>query len=297
MHVDPAPATYVGAHPDGRPRLPPGAACCAVARRRRRHARRRHHDRRGRLPRRSASSAPSGRAARSTSRTSTCCRRPSPAGSRRRSAVLPAPDAARARSCWPPGPQDMHTLALDCLDLLLASRGVEVCNLGAQTPVASLLVAARSRPPDRGRAVAPTPRPSRARPSARSRPSPRPACPVYFAGSSFASQFFRQNTPGVPLDGTLPEAAELLATGTPPPTGRRRANGSASRAVASPRQRLTRQLRRAAAAVDGATGPARAGVRWRAGAARRLRAGYGRQAPGRPRSSVTSRWVGRVRAT
>ena len=43
--------------------------------------------------------------------------------------------------------------------------------------------------------------------------------PVYFAGSSFSSQFFRQNSPGVPLDGTLAESAELLTQRhtSPPP--------------------------------------------------------------------------------
>ena len=136
--------------------------------------------------------------------------------------------AAKAAALPPPtrkgmillsaGPQDMHTLALDCLDLLLASRGVEVCNLGAQTPVASLLVAARSVNPTA--VVLSSHTPTVASQAVRSVKAVAEAgLPVYFAGSSFASQFFRQNTPGVPLDGTLQEAAEMLAQRhtTPPP--------------------------------------------------------------------------------
>ena len=63
-----------------------------------------------------------------------------------KSAVLPRA-SRKGTILLSAGPQDLHTLALDCLDLLLVSRGVEVCNLGAQTPVASLLVAARSVQP------------------------------------------------------------------------------------------------------------------------------------------------------
>jgi methanogenic corrinoid protein MtbC1 len=116
------------------------------------------------------------------------------------------------------GPQDVHTLALDCLDLLLASRGVEVCNLGAQTPVASLLVAARAINPTA--VVLSSHTPTVASQAVRSVKAVAEAgLPVYFAGSSFASKFCRQNTPGVPLDGTLREAADLLtARHTTPPT-------------------------------------------------------------------------------
>lgn len=134
-----------------------------------------------------------------------------------KSAVLPQP-SRKGTVLLSAGPQDMHTLALDCLDLLLASRGVEVCNLGAQTPVASLLLAARSVHPTA--VVLSSHTPTVASQAVRSVKAVAEAgIPVYFAGSSFASQFFRQNTPGVPLDGTLREAAELIATRhtTPPP--------------------------------------------------------------------------------
>jgi len=134
-----------------------------------------------------------------------------------KSAVLPGA-ARKGPILVAAGPQDIHTLALDCLDLLLASRGVEVCNLGAQTPVASLLIAARAINPTA--VVLSSHTPTVASQAVRSVKAVAEAgLPVYFAGSSFASQFFRQNTPGVPLDGTLREAADLLtARHTTPPT-------------------------------------------------------------------------------
>jgi methanogenic corrinoid protein MtbC1 len=134
-----------------------------------------------------------------------------------RLAVLPQP-SRKGTMLLSAGPQDLHTLALDCLDLLLASRGVEVCNLGAQTPVASLLVAARSVQPTA--VVLSSHTPTVASQAVRSVKAVAEAgIPVYFAGSSFASQFFRENTPGIPLDGTLRESAEMLADRhtTPPP--------------------------------------------------------------------------------
>lgn len=135
-----------------------------------------------------------------------------------KSAVLP-PATRKGRVLLSAGPQDMHTLALDCLDLLLVSRGVEVCNLGAQTPVSSLLVAARSVQPTA--VVLSSHTPTVASQAVRSVKAVAEAgIPVYFAGSSFASQFFRQNTPGVPLDGTLQESAEAIAQRhTTPPAG------------------------------------------------------------------------------
>ena len=107
------------------------------------------------------------------------------------------------------GPDDMRTLALDCLDLLLAARGVEVCNLGAQTPVSSLLVVVRSVHPTA--VVLSSHTPTVASRAVRSvRAVAQAGLPVYFAGSSFASPFLRQDLPGVALDGTLRKSAELL---------------------------------------------------------------------------------------
>lgn len=134
-----------------------------------------------------------------------------------RSAALPPP-SRKGTILLSAGPQDMHTLALDCLDLMLAARGVEVCNLGAQTPVASLLVAIRSLSPTA--VVLSSHTPTVASQAVRSVKAVAEAgLPAYFAGSSFASQFFRQNTPGVPLDGTLSETAQMLTARhtTPPP--------------------------------------------------------------------------------
>lgn len=126
-----------------------------------------------------------------------------------RSVVLPRP-SRKGTILLAAGPQDMHTLALDCLDLLLTARGVEVCNLGAQTPVASLLLAARSVNPTA--VVLSSHTPTVGSQAVRSvRAVAEAGIPVYFAGSTFDSQFFRQDTPGVPLDGTLRESAELLA--------------------------------------------------------------------------------------
>lgn len=134
-----------------------------------------------------------------------------------KSTVLPAP-SRKGTILLAAGPQDMHTLALDCLDLLLATRGVEVCNLGAQTPVASLLVAVHAVEPTA--VVLSSHTPTVVSQAVRSvKAMAEEGIPVYFAGSSFASQFFRQNTPGIPLDGTLREAADVITSRhtTPPP--------------------------------------------------------------------------------
>jgi len=104
--------------------------------------------------------------------------------------------------------------------------------------------------------------------------------PVYFAGSSFSSQFFRQNTPGIPLDKTLREAADLIAL---------RHSAPSHEPATVPRERAGSQP--APSPDPGARAPA---------PHRPRNVGeptYGRQRPGAPRSSVTRRWVGRVRAT
>jgi methanogenic corrinoid protein MtbC1 len=125
-----------------------------------------------------------------------------------RSAALPQP-TRHGTILLSAGPADMHTLALDCLDLLLTARGVEVCNLGAQTPTSSLLVVVRSVYPTA--VVLSSHTPTVASHAVRSvKAVAEVGLPVYVAGSSFASQFLRQNLPGVPLDGTLQESAELL---------------------------------------------------------------------------------------
>ncbi|GAB2583619.1 B12-binding domain-containing protein [Microlunatus antarcticus] len=107
------------------------------------------------------------------------------------------------------GPEDLHVLGLDCLELLLAVRGVEVCNLGGRVPPGSLVVAARSagaaavvvcshNPTVTTQAVGAV------------RAVAQAGFPTYYAGSSFASQFVRQHSPGDPLDAPLSVSADLL---------------------------------------------------------------------------------------
>ena len=162
-----------------------------------------------------------------------------------------------------------------------------MCNLGPQTPVALLLVAVRSVSPTAVVLSSHTP-------TVASQPASQPASqavrsvkavaeagiPVYFAGSSFSSQFFRQNTPGIPLDKTLREAADLIAL---------RHSAPSHEPATVPRERAGSQP--APSPDPGARAPA---------PHRPRNVGeptYGRQRPGAPRSSVTRRWVGRVRAT
>jgi methylmalonyl-CoA mutase cobalamin-binding subunit len=141
------------------------------------------------------------------------------------------------------GPQDLHTLPLDCLTLLLADRGVEVCNLGAQTPTASLLVVARSIRPTA--VVLSSQNPTIGSEAVRSVEAMAEAgLPVYVAGASFVLQVFRQRAPGLPLDATMRASAEMLTarhtTPLPAPapvrTGRRAAEAVVSRAVAVARE-------------------------------------------------------------
>ena len=107
------------------------------------------------------------------------------------------------------GPEDLHTVGLDCFELLLAHRGVEVCNLGAQVPTASLTVAAGATNP---RAVVVCSHNPTATSSAVESVNAAVAAgrPTYYAGSTFQSQFVRRHTPGKPLDGSLRESADLL---------------------------------------------------------------------------------------
>jgi len=160
-----------------------------------------------------------------------------------------------ARSALPPsiarqgtillaaGPQDRHTLALDCLNLLLTSRGVNVCNLGAETPVASLLVVARALHPTA--VVLSSQTPTVASEAVHSVETMAAAgLPVYFAGSSFVLQFFRQNAPGIPLDASLRESAAMLTARhttalpgqAPVKASRRAAAAGVARAVVAARE-------------------------------------------------------------
>jgi hypothetical protein len=126
-----------------------------------------------------------------------------------RSALLQPGVARKGTVLLAAGPQDLITLALDCLGLLLNSRGVTVCNLGARTPARSLLVAARSINPTV--VVLTSQNPSVASDAVDSvRAVAEAGFPVYFAGASFVLQLVRQNAPGIALDSTLGESAEML---------------------------------------------------------------------------------------
>jgi len=107
------------------------------------------------------------------------------------------------------GPEDLHTVGLDCFELLLAHRGVDVCNLGARVPTASLSVAASATNP---RAVVLCSHNPTATSSAVESVHAAVGAghPTYYSGSTFQSQFVRRHTPGTPLDGTLRESADLL---------------------------------------------------------------------------------------
>ena len=108
------------------------------------------------------------------------------------------------------GPEDRHVLGLDCLELLLAQRGVQVCNLGGQIPTTSLIFAAEAA--HAAAVVICAHNPTVASQAVDAVKSVAAAgFPTYYAGSSFASQFVRQHTPGDPLDAPLSVSADLLA--------------------------------------------------------------------------------------
>jgi hypothetical protein len=115
----------------------------------------------------------------------------------------------RGRILLAAGPHDLHVLGLDCLELLLALRGVEVLNLGAQIPIESLVLAATEA---EATAVVVCAHNSTA--TTHAVRAVRAVCtagfPVYYAGSSFESRFVRQHAPGEALDGPLSVTANLL---------------------------------------------------------------------------------------
>ena len=111
------------------------------------------------------------------------------------------------------GPEDLHVIGLDCLELLLAARGVTVCNLGALVPTEALVATARGI--DAAAAVVC----SHADPTAASATSATASLhaahaaglAVYYAGSSFDSPFVQRRIPGLALSHSVADSAELLA--------------------------------------------------------------------------------------
>jgi methanogenic corrinoid protein MtbC1 len=116
----------------------------------------------------------------------------------------------RGRIVLAAGPHDQHVLGLDCLELLLAHRGVEVLNLGAQIPIESLVLAATQA--DAVAVVVCAHNSTATTQAVRAvKAAAAAGFGVYYAGSSFESRFVRQHTPGQPLDGPLSVTASLLA--------------------------------------------------------------------------------------
>ena len=115
----------------------------------------------------------------------------------------------RGRLLIAAGPHDLHVLGLDCQELLLTLRGVEVANLGGQIPIESLVLAATSA--DAAAVVVCSHNPTVTSQAVRAvRAVSEAGFPVYYAGSSFESRFVREHTPGHPLDAPLSVSADLL---------------------------------------------------------------------------------------
>ncbi len=107
------------------------------------------------------------------------------------------------------GPQDLHTVGLDCLQLLLAHRGVDVCNLGAQTPADAAVIAARAL--DVAAVVIYAHLPSHAGAATETiRAVSQWGVPVYYAGACFDSLLVRRGLPGTPLESSVAAAADLI---------------------------------------------------------------------------------------
>ena len=206
-----------------------------------------------------------------------------------RSAVLPAPSRT-GTILLAAGPQDMHTLALDCLDLLLASRGVEICNLGAQTPVESLRVAARSLRPTA--VVLSLPHADRREPGRPLGPGRRRARPPRLLRRLVLRlAVLPREHPGRPARRDAPGGGRAAQ---PAAHHRARRPGPRRRASRAVGRRASLVPDRRQTPVDGDRSRTRTSV---AGGAPALRAGRAARRRARPRSRVTSRWVGRVRAT
>jgi B12 binding domain len=144
----------------------------------------------------------------------------------------PAPATSRQRGrpiVLAAGPDDLHVIGLDCLELLLAARGIRVCNLGGQVPVAALVSTATAVD-----AVAVVVC-SHSGPDATSATASLHAVhaagiAAYYAGSSFDSPFVRRRIPGAALQDSVADSADLLARLIEGPAP----DGAASRVVAPP---------------------------------------------------------------
>lgn len=121
---------------------------------------------------------------------------PPPLPSRRRPVLL---------AC---GPLDAHTLGLECMAALLTRRRCASRVLGAGTQVASLAQAITQVRPAAVVLVSHVPMARRAAVEAARSAAER--CPVFYAGSAFATPKARVHTPGSYLGDELAAAADLV---------------------------------------------------------------------------------------
>ncbi|SEQ28054.1 cobalamin B12-binding domain-containing protein [Microlunatus flavus] len=108
------------------------------------------------------------------------------------------------------GPGDLHVIGLDCLELLLVTRGVRVCNLGAHVP-ADALVAAATAVDAAAVVVCSHLGPGATSATASLHAVDAAGLALYYAGSSFDSVFIRRRVPGTALLDSVAGSARLLA--------------------------------------------------------------------------------------
>ncbi|GAA1430456.1 hypothetical protein GCM10009616_15100 [Microlunatus lacustris] len=116
------------------------------------------------------------------------------------------------------GPDDQHTLAVEAFAVLLADQGYDCRYLGAQTPVSSLVLAAR-QPPARAVVVVSHLDQNRAAAVGALHAVDALAVPVFYAGAAFHHPEQRRDVPGRYLGDTLSAAARCLTDHTAPPSG------------------------------------------------------------------------------
>lgn len=112
------------------------------------------------------------------------------------------------------GPQDLHSLGLECMVALLGARGVDCLSLGARTPTRSVLAAVGTVRPA-AVVVASHSRTGSALAATRTvRAVAALGVPVYYAGASFGTVESREGLPGTHLGHRLAEAADQVVAGS-----------------------------------------------------------------------------------
>jgi hypothetical protein len=115
------------------------------------------------------------------------------------------------------GPHDQHTLGLHAFSVLLAHRGFDCRYLGAETPIESLALAARSC---EAQAVVLVSHLDQSRPAALAALQHLSAQSwrLYYAGAAFSDPRWRSDTPGVYLGESFAAAARRIADDAAPVT-------------------------------------------------------------------------------